>query len=74
MSTIIETIVRDLRELPPPQLMEVSRFIHSLNSSAESAQRRRMALRSTAGCMTGVEGETFEKNVREIADRIDVDE
>ena len=70
--TIMESILRDLRELPPTKLVEVSSYIHQLHPP--SAERRRAALESTAGCMPGEEGEDFERAVRETADRIDSDE
>ena len=72
--TILESIVRDLHELPAPKLVEVSNYIHALHPSAENIERRRIALRSTAGCMAGDEGEDFERAVRETSDRIDFDE
>jgi len=70
--TLLESIVRDLRELPPPQLVEVSRYIHGLQP--HTAERRRAAIRATAGCMSGPEGEDFERAVREMSDRVDIDE
>ena len=72
--TILESIVRDLHELPAPKLVEVSNYIHTLYPSPEGVERRRDALRSTAGCMAGAYGEDFERAVRETADRIDSDE
>lgn len=74
MMTILESIERDLRELPAPKLVEVSNYIHALHPSAENAERRKAAIRSTAGCMAGADGEDFERAVRETADRIDADE
>jgi hypothetical protein len=53
--------------------MEVSNYLHKLHSSAETLERRRAALRDTAACMTGADGEDFECAVRENADRVDVD-
>lgn len=72
--SLLESIVQDLRELPPSKLVEVSTFIHRLNPLAEAAERRRAALHATSGCMTNDEGEDFERAVRETADRIDTDE
>ncbi|GDY19905.1 hypothetical protein LBMAG56_12500 [Verrucomicrobiota bacterium] len=72
--TTLESIVRDLRDLPAPKLVEVSNYIHQLHPSAESTERRRAALRATAGCMKGAAGEDFERAVRESADRVDADE
>lgn len=67
--TVIESIVRDLRELPTPRLVEVASFVHRLNPVSE--ERRRAALEATAGCLTGEDGEDFERAVRAEADRVD---
>jgi hypothetical protein len=69
--SVIESIVKDLRELPPLQLVEAARFIHGLNP--KNLERRRAALLATAGCMSGEEGEDFERAVRAESDRIDGD-
>jgi hypothetical protein len=61
--SVIDSIVRDLRELPPPKLAEVARYVHGLNP--RSHERRCAALLATAGCMPGEEGEDFERAVRE---------
>jgi len=74
MIGILESIVRDLRELPAAKLVEVSHYIHALHPSAGSASRQRAAIRATSGCMSGEDGEDFERAVRETADRIDADE
>jgi hypothetical protein len=74
MTAVLESIVSDLRELPAPKLVEVSRYIHALHPSAGSTSRQRAAIRATAGCMSGDDGENFERAVRETADRIDTDE
>ncbi len=74
MTAVLESIVRDLRELPAPKLVEVSRYIHALHPSAGSASRQREAIRATAACMSGEAGEDFERAVRETADRIDANE
>ena len=60
--SVLDSIVRDLRELPPPKLMEVAHYVHGLNP--KSHERRRAALLATAGCMNGEEGEDFERAVR----------
>jgi len=67
--SVIESIVRDLHELPTPKLVEVARYVHGLNP--RSQERRRAALAATAGCMAGEEGEDFERAVKADADRID---
>jgi hypothetical protein len=69
--SVFDSIVRDLRELPPPKLMEVARYVHQLNP--KSHERRRDALLATAGCMAGADGEDFERAVKAEADRIDGD-
>ena len=69
--SVIESIVRDLHGLSPPKLVEVARFVHSLNPKLY--ERRRSALSATAGCMAGEEGEDFERSVKAEADRIDGD-
>jgi hypothetical protein len=69
--SFFESIVNDLRALPPPKLVEVSNYIHRLHPSVESSERRLAALRATSGCMAREDGEDFERAVRETADRID---
>ena len=67
--SVIDSIVRDLHELPTPKLVEVARYVHGLNP--KSQERRRAALEATAGCMAGEDGEDFERAVKADADRID---
>lgn len=69
--TVIDSIVRDLRELPASKLVEAARYVHMLNP--KSHERRRAALLETAGCMTGEDGAEFERAVRAEADRMDGD-
>lgn len=69
--SVIDSIMRDLRDLPPTQLVEVAHYIHGLNP--KNIERRLAALHSTAGCMEGPEGEDFEQAVKAEADRIDDD-
>ncbi len=69
--SVIESIVRDLHELPPPKLVEVARYIHGLHP--KSVERRQAALLATAGCMAGAEGEDFERAVKAESDRTDGD-
>lgn len=69
--SVIESILKDLQDLPTPKLVEVARYVHGLNP--KSQERRRAALLATAGCMAGEEGENFERAVRAEADRIDGD-
>jgi hypothetical protein len=67
--SVIESIIRDLRDLPPEKLVEVAHYVHVLNP--KSHERRRAALLATAGCMPDEGGEDFERAVRAEADRID---
>lgn len=69
--TVLDSIVRDLHELPQTKLVEVARYVHKLNP--QSHKRRLAALQATAGCMKGKEGEDFEKVVKAESDRIDGD-
>jgi hypothetical protein len=69
--SVIESIIRDLHELPPAKLVEVARYVHVVNPKRN--EQRRAALLATAGCMAGEEGEDFERAVRAEADRVDGD-
>jgi len=53
--TVIESILRDLNELPNPTLVAVASYVHSLNP--KSKERRLAALHATAGCLDADEGE-----------------
>ncbi len=65
--TVVESILRDLNELPNPVLVDVARYVHSLNP--KSKERRLSALLATAGCMDSEEGESFERAVKAEANR-----
>ncbi len=69
--TVMDSIVRDLHELPQGKLVQVAQYVHKLNP--KSHERRLAALQATAGCMKGKEGEDFEKAVKAEADRLDED-
>ena len=69
--TVIESILKDLETLPASKLVEVAQFVSAL--AAARRDQRIAALKETAGCMAGQEGEAFERAVREEADRIDAD-
>ena len=66
--TVVESILRDLNELPNPVLVDVARYVHSLNP--KSKERRLSALLATAGCMDTEEGESFELAVKAEANRV----
>ncbi len=65
--TVVESILRDLNELPTPALVDVARYVHALNP--RSKERRLSALLATAGCMDSDEGESFEQAVKSEANR-----
>ena len=65
--TVVDSILRDLHELPNPVLVDVARYVHALNP--KSKERRLSALLATAGCMQGDEGESFERAVKAEANR-----
>ena len=58
MSTL-ETIVADLRTLPPPKLEETAAFIHGLRETARS--ERQAALERSATILTDAEGAELER-------------
>jgi hypothetical protein len=69
--TVIESILKDLETLPASKLVEVANYVSRFNPKRRD--ERMAALKATAGCLVGEEGEAFEKAVREEADRIDPD-
>ena len=69
--TVIESILKDLETLPASKLVEVARYVRALTSARRD--QRLAALKETAGCMAGPDGEAFEQAVREEAARIDAD-
>lgn len=66
---MLESIVKDLENLPAPKLVEVARYVGGL--APRRREGRLTAIRATAGCLSGEEGAAFERLVREEADRID---
>jgi hypothetical protein len=57
--SVIEAILKDLQNLPTPKLVEVARYVHGLN---ETAQKERLALlRQTHGALSEEEGKAFEQ-------------
>lgn len=68
MSTL-ETIVEDLRALPPPKLEEVATFIHRLRENARA--ERLAALERSAGILTDEEGAELERVIEEGCEKID---
>jgi hypothetical protein len=70
--SVLESIVKDLENLPTSQLVEVAHYVSGLNPKRR--EERLAAIHATAGCMSEKEGAAFERLVREEADRTDDDE
>ena len=68
MSTL-ETIVEELKALPPPKLADAAGYIHRLREATQA--ERLAALERTAGVWSGPEGEAIEKAIEEGCERID---
>ena len=69
---LFQSIIQDLQDLPPPILLKAAQYIRQLNPKKK--KKNRLGLLATAGCLSGKEGEEFERAVREEADRIDKDD
>jgi len=59
--TLVESITRELYQMPSAKLVEVARFVSEL--VPEVAARQRRALADSYGCMDGEDGEAFERAV-----------
>lgn len=68
MSTL-ETIVEELKTLPPPKLAEAADYIHRLREISRAEQLAILA--ETAGVWSGPEGEAIERAIEEGCERID---
>lgn len=57
--SVIESIIKDLQNLPTPKLVEVARYVHGLS---ETAQKERLGiLRKTYGALSDEDGQAFEQ-------------
>jgi len=56
--SVIESIIKDLQNLPTPKLVEVARYVHGLNEADQEA--RRSLLRQTHGVLSEEDGHVFE--------------
>ena len=65
----IETIVDDLKVLPPAGVEQVAELIRQLKTKA--VEDRRSALASTAGSLTAEEADALERAIDEDCERID---
>ncbi len=68
MSTL-ETIVEELRTLPPPKLEEAASYIHGLREATRA--ERLAALERSAGILTDAEGAELERVIEEGCEKID---
>ena len=68
MSTL-ETIVEELRALPPPKLAEAAALIHGLRVTTRT--ERLAALRRSASILSEAEGAELERIIEENCERID---
>lgn len=64
--TLVESITRELHQLPNAKLVEIARFIGEL--VPQVAERQRQALAELYGCLEEAEGEAFERAV--LADEV----
>jgi hypothetical protein len=56
--SVIESILKDLKNLPTPKLVEVARYVHALSQTDQEA--RRELLRQTHGVLSYEDGQVFE--------------
>lgn len=56
--SVIESIIKDLQNLPTPKLVEVARYVHGLSQADQDA--RQSLLRQTHGVLSEEDGEAFE--------------
>jgi hypothetical protein len=73
MSMSLLEIKKEIRALPRELLRELTGDLME-ELAASDTEKRRTAIRSTAGAMAGEAGADFERNVRESADRLDANE
>ena len=68
----LESIVEELKALPPKKLAVAADYIHHLKSSTDAERRR--ALDRAYGCLTEEEAESMEKAIEANCERIDASE
>ncbi len=67
MSTL-ETIIEDLKSLPPAKLQQAAEFIHRLKTV--SAEERRTGLERTFGSLSPEDADAMEKAIEEGCEQI----
>ncbi len=65
----LETIVEELKTLPPKKLAVAGEYIHQLKSTTDAERRR--ALDRAYGCLTEEESDSLEKAIHANCERID---
>ena len=65
----LESIIHDLKSLPPAKLQVAGDFIHQLTQS--SVEDRRAALARTAGVLSAAESEGWIRVIEEGCEKID---
>jgi hypothetical protein len=65
----LESIVEELKTLPPKKLAVAADYIHQLKSSTDAERHR--ALDRAYGCLTEEEADSMEKAIETSCERID---
>ena len=65
----METIVEELKALPPPKLEEAAALIHGLR--AKTRAERLVALRRSASILSEADGVELERIIEENCERVD---
>jgi hypothetical protein len=65
----LESIVEELKTLPPKKLAVAADYIHQLRASTDAERRR--ALDRAYGCLTEEEADSMEKAIETNCERID---
>ena len=65
----LETVIEELRCLPPDKLERAAAYVHALRSG--SNKDGHSAIKATAGCLAGEVGESLERAIEEGCERID---
>ena len=65
----LESIVEELKALPPKKLAVAADYIHQLKTTSDTERHR--ALQRAYGCLTEEEGNSMERAIEENCERID---
>ncbi len=65
----LDTIIKELKSLPPPKLQQVAGFIQRLKPISQ--EERQTILARTAGCLSPEEADELERVIEEGCERID---